>query len=222
MADDFGFSGDDAFGSFGASPEPEIDTVPKTSPARQKKTMRADIYAKSREQKMLEANEEMEYQEVLEKERERQALLEGGFGNAGDGDDGDDDDAFQPGFQIWGQGTKASPAQFVAPPFVPRDKRNNTAWDVGDLKKSESDKRVMAGNHGEFLIREAKRPERHVVCVNDHGQVFEAHIRHVESGYMFMSREFSDLASIVKHLQRNPLYNKQGLPLYIDKPLKVQ
>lgn len=58
-----------------------------------------DIYAKSREQKMLEANEEMEYQEALEKERERQALLEGGFGNAGDGDDGDDDDAFQPGFQ---------------------------------------------------------------------------------------------------------------------------
>jgi hypothetical protein len=49
------------------------------------------------------------------------------------------------------------------------------------------------------------------VCVNDHGAVFEAQVRHVGEEFMFMSREFIDLASIVKHLQRNPLYNKQGM-----------
>ena len=53
--------------------------------------------------------------------------------------------------------------------------------------------------------------DRHVVCVHDNGGLFEMYVRHMpEGGFMFMSREFDKLQDIVKHLQRNPLYNKQG------------
>jgi len=181
--------------------------------------MRSGIYANSREQRMMEANDEMEYQEALERERQRQQEIEHGFGDLDDDDEnGDlnDENSPGPGFQIWGAGNNFQ----APPPFVPRDKRKSTTWNVGQIKKAESDKRVKAGNHGEFLIRESSRGDRHIVCVNDHGEVFEALVRHVEGQYVFMSREFKDLPSIVEHLQRNPLYNKQGLPLYVDKPLK--
>jgi hypothetical protein len=108
------------------------------------------------------------------------------------------------------------------PPFVPRDKRNSSSWDVGQIKKSESDRRVQAGNHGEFLIRETPRGERHVVCVNDHGAVFEALVRHADGGsFIFMSREFKNLGEIVKHLQRNPLYNKQGVCVCVRARARV-
>eukprot|EP00038_Savillea_parva_P029378 m.70704 g.70704 ORF g.70704 m.70704 type:complete len:222 (+) comp8663_c0_seq1:293-958(+) len=218
---DFGFADNDnddgdGFGSFGDSPD-DFSPPPQPSPTA-KRSMRADIYAKSREQRMMEANEEYEYKQALERERQRQQEIEHGFGDEDlDGDDSNDENSPGPGFQIWGQRSN----NFKAPPFVPRDKRKATTWNAGQLKKTESDKRVQAGNHGEFLIRETPRGDRHVVCVNDHGAVFEAHVKHVDGGYLFMSREFKDLPSIVEHLQRNPLYNKQGLPLYVDKPLKA-
>merc|ERR1719473_471401 len=145
------------FGFSDAFPDGAADPVPSAA-ARPKKNMRADIYAKSREQRMVEANEELEYQQAVEKERLRQKQIEEGFG--GDMDDGgagpSSPDAPR-GFQIWGQAKGGAAPGFVAPPFVPRDKRSNTSWDVGLLKKSESDKLVLAGSHGEFLIRETTR-----------------------------------------------------------------
>lgn len=207
---------DSGFG-FGGFEDPS-----PSKPMQRRSSARQNIYAKSREQKMLEQQEDLEYQELLAKEKERQDNILSGFGGdfGGDADERDNqspEDA-QFGFKLWGSAVSAN---VVIPPFVPRDQRNKRKWDVGKMKKSECDKHILAANHGEFLIRETQKGDRHVVSVNDQGNLYEAYIRHVNGNFLFMSREFTDLGDIVNHLQRNPLYNKQGLPLYIDKPARV-
>ena len=67
----------------------------------------------------------------------------------------------------------------MIPPFVPRDKRGGNTWDKGMITKSASDKMILAGSHGDFLIRETKKGDRHVICVNDQGGLYETYIRHV-------------------------------------------
>lgn len=232
MSDDFGgfggfggggdTGGGDAFGGFGdddALSEASVPSQSSASPALKKKraSQRTNMYAKSPMQRQQEQAEAAEYQALLEAEQSKQQS--GGFGGFGDFDDGGSGDA-QKKQNVWGQAPNA--LGVVIPPFVPRDQRNAKVWDAGKIKKSTSDKSVMGASHGSFLIRETMKGDRHVVCVNDHGSLFEMYIRHLPGDrFMFMSREFDKLEDIVKHLQRNALYNKQGLPLYIDKPIAV-
>jgi len=225
MDDDGGFGGfgDNSNSGFGDNNTDDADTgfggfddpAPAKLPKRKTSTRGMNLYAKSPMQKRQEEAAAMEYQEMLNKEQLKQADALDGFGG-GDFDDQPASKSSKP--NMWGQ---ASNSNVVIPPFVPRDQRNQKVWDVGKIKKSLSDKTILAGTHGDFLIRETMKGDRHVVCVCDQKGLFEMYIRHLPIGgskYMFMSREFDDLESIVKHLQRNALYNKAGLPLYIDKP----
>jgi len=217
------------FGDFGFVEEEEkkVSTdSPKSKPKRKASQRRnLDLYAKSPQQKMQEAAAEQDFQDALQAEKDRQ---EEGFGDGfdGGGGDGSPEPEGQQQFAIWGQPSKGggggggNSLGVVIPPFVPRDKRNANAWEKGMITKRDSDKMILAGSHGDFLIRETKKGDRHVVCVNDQGGLYETYIRHVDGTFMFSSREFDTLSDIVKHMQRNPLYNRQGLPLYIDKPCK--
>jgi len=219
--DDDGFGGFDApdqdasFGGFDETPAPTLQ-VEETKPSR-KASSRAGVYAKSPMQRRVEEAAAMEYQDMLEKEQRKQSDMLDGFGTEPDNPHQEEKSQNKP--NMWWQAGN----NVYIPPFVPRDERNAKTWDVGKIKKSLSDKTVIGGSHGDFLIRETMKGDRHVVCVNDHGNLFEMYIRHQPSGpaFMFMSREFDTLEGIVKHLQRNALYNKQGLPLYIDKPLSL-
>lgn len=224
---DFGFADDDNFGAAAPEPKPAEPKAKKPMTAAEKKlqrkrSQRTNMYAKSPQQRMEEEQKERDFQDALRREKEKE---ESGFGS-GFGDDGGGGDfgaappAAGGGFAIWGQPAN-NPLGIVIPQFVPRDQRNKQEWDVGQIKKRQSDKSILAGNHGDFLIRESPRGDRHIVCVNDNGGLYEAYIRHVPDGFMFSSRSFSTLADVVKHLQRNPLYNKQGLPLYIDGTCKL-
>lgn len=185
---------------------------------RTRGSTRTNMYAKSPMQRREEEAAAAEYQAMLQAEQNKQSGF-GGFGGFGD-EIPDDEPKQAPKQNVWGQAPNAM--GIVIPPFVPREQRNARLWDAGKIKKSQSDKAVLSASHGEFLIRETMRGDRHVVCVNDQGGLFEFYIKHLPGDrFLFMSREFDDLADIVKHLQRNPLYNKQGLPLYIDKPISI-
>eukprot|EP00039_Didymoeca_costata_P027970 m.19607 g.19607 ORF g.19607 m.19607 type:complete len:232 (-) comp6629_c0_seq1:159-854(-) len=226
----------DDFGGFGGFDDPSPEP-PKPQPAapRRKRSARNALYAKSPMQRMQEEEAERELREQIQKEKDKQEPKNnfddgfgddfGGFGGGGGGGGfggGNDDSQFQ-GFAIWGK----QPQQVVIPKFIPRDQRKNKLWDQGKLQKKKADEAILKGRHGDFLIRETARGDRHVVAVNDQGNLFEAFIRHDKSPdgstiFKFLSREFTKLDDIVKHLERNPLYNKQGLPLYIDKPCRVE
>lgn len=208
-------TGDDDFGGFGGGGE--TSSQPAAPIKRTRGSMRTGMYAKSPMQRREEAAAAAEYQAALQAEQDKQSGAFGGFG-----DEIIDDEPKQEAHKqnVWGQAPNA--VGIVIPPFVPRSQRNARLWDAGKIKKSQSDKAVLAATHGMFLIRETMKGDRHVVCVNDQGGLFEMYIKHLPGGrFTFMSREFDDLADIVKHLQRNALYNKQGLPLYVDKPISI-
>lgn len=215
---DFGFADDDDFGKGGAADATPVKQTRKAS-------QRNALYAKSPQQRMQQEQDEREYQEAL---RESQAaLLEETAGGFGDGGDGGDGASPSPpgggGFQIWGQAQASGGARSVViPPFVPRDQRKSATWNVGKMTKRDADKAVLGSSQGSFLIREMQKGGKFVVAVHDNKTVFEAYIRCIDGGrFNFQSREFNDLEEIVKHLQRNCLYNRSGLPLYIDKPVRV-
>lgn len=215
--DDFGgFGGGGDAPGFGASP-----ATPKKRVQRQSST-RANMYAKSPQQKRQEEAAAMEYQAMLEAEQAKQNASFGGGGFGGFDDLDSTPTPAAPKQNVWGQAPSGM-GGIVIPPFVPRNQRNAKVWDAGKVKKAVSDKAVIGAEHGSFLIRETAKGDRHVVSVNDRGGLFEMYIRHLpDDRFMFMSREFDNLEQIVKHLQRNALYNKQGMPLYIDKPIKIE
>lgn len=229
--DDFGgFGGGDApddagFGGFDDAPKPaEAKQYQKKKKGRGASS-RGNLYAKSPMQRRQEEAAAQEYEAMLQAEQAKQAGDTGGFGGF---DDVNDDAGMGMGMgaaappkpNVWGAPTTMG--GIVIPPFVPRDQRNARVWDVGKVKKSQSDKTILNASPGGFLIRETMKGDRHVVCVNDNGGLFEMYIRHIpDGGFMFMSRQFDDLSAIVKHLERNAMYNKNGLPLYIDKPVQM-
>jgi len=182
---------------------------------------------------MAEAQAENDFQDAVRKAKEEEETQgfgdadEGGFGGGfGDGGDSNASGTAPPpaaggGFAVWGQ---SGGSGVVIPPFVPRGNRKKNSWDVGRVAKKDADKAILAGNGGDFLIRKAgKEPDRvrHVLAVNDSGKLYEAYIRHTEDGFVFQSREFDTLEAVVKHVQRNPLYNSKGMPLYIDRPCSM-
>jgi len=206
------------FGDFGFVDE-MAEEAPKAKPKRkasQKRNM--GLYAKSPQQRMQEAQAEQDFQDAIQAEKERQDD-DMGFG---DENAGSPQPAGQQQFAIWGQPSSGGTAGIVIPPFVPRDQRSKEAWNKGEIAKRDSDKMILAGSTGDFLIRKTKKG--HVICVNDNGKLYQAQIRTVaDEGlgtFMFSSRMFKTLGDVVKHLQRNPLYNQSGLPLYIDKPCR--
>jgi len=234
--DDFGgFGGGDApddggFGGFDDAPPPAETKQFQKKKKGNRNSSRGNLYAKSPMQRRQEQAAAQEYEAMLQAEQAKQAGDTGGFGgfddmndNAGMGNGMGDPfgaAAAAPKPNVWGAPTTMG--GIVIPPFVPRDQRNAKVWDVGKVKKSQSDKTILAAEKGGFLIRETMKGDRHVVCVNDNGGLFEMYIRHVpDGGFMFMSRQFDDLSAIVKHLERNAMYNKNGLPLYIDKPVRM-
>lgn len=200
------------------------------------------MYAKSPQQRMAEKQAELEMQEKINALKNPTIDDDGGgFGDdSGGGFGGFDDEASSPaapktqadtgGFQMWGAPGGSTPA-VVIPPFVPRDQRQKDSWDMGPIKKRQSDLILTSpgASTGDYLIREMKtsRETRHVLCVRDTDKmtpsgpekvVYETYIRHKDGGFLFSSRQFDTLADVIKHVQRNPLYNAKGLPLYIDKP----
>lgn len=113
----------------------------------------------------------------------------------GDENAGSPQPAGQQQFAIWGQPSSGGTAGIVIPPFVPRDQRSKEAWNKGEIAKRDSDKMILAGSTGDFLIRKTKKG--HVICVNDNGKLYQAQIRTVAdegSGtFMFSSRMFKTL-----------------------------
>lgn len=211
---DFDFADDQDFGKGGAA-----DKKAEAPRQQQRKaSARAGMYAKSPQQRRADEENERDFQEAL---REAKAEKEGGrsgFDGGGDAPAGGQ----AGGFQIWGKATGPGSAGIVIPPFVPRDKRGTKTWDVGGMSKAQCDKSLKAGRQGDFLIRETAKGDRHVIAVHDAGTVFEQYIRHPpEGGFMFSSRQFDSLEKVVDFLKRNPMYNRHGLPLYIDKPCNL-
>lgn len=223
---DFGFADNEDHGKGeGAfkSPEargPSAAANSGINPKRKGSARNMGLYAKSPMQRQQEAVQDMEFQEMLHKDVE---------GDGGDAASPPPNQSQVGGHQLWGAAGKAGFAGgVVIPPFVPRDQRNKRSWDVGQMSKRVADKNLLAGANGDFLIREAPSKQstlpQYKVCVHDgtKGVVVEQAVRqNKDRVFMFMAREFTDLGDIVKHLQRNPLYNSAGLPLYIDKPCKI-
>jgi len=229
--DDFGggFGDDDFGGGFDepAPPKPSPKASPKAKIKRGSKrasTRGMGLYAKSPQQRMAEAEAERALQEKIHAAKNPQPEAADDEFGGGDFGGGGEDEApktqASSGMNMWGSTPNAG---VVIPPFVPRDQRNKNVWDVGSKKKRECDKALLAGGQGDFLIREmvTNRGSRHVLCVHDQGTVYEQYIRHVDEDFMFQSREFKTLADIIKHVQRNPLYNAKGMPLYIDHPCRM-
>ena len=113
----------------------------------------------------------------------------------GDENAGSPQPAGQQQFAIWGQPSSGGTAGIVIPPFVPRDQRSKEVWNKGEIAKRDSDKMILAGSNGDFLIRKTKKG--HVICVNDNGKLYQAQIRTVaDEGlgtFMFSSRMFKTL-----------------------------
>lgn len=99
------------------------------------------------------------------------------------------------------------------------------AWHF-DVSQVEAKKLVGAGESGTFLVRSSKNKttaavEKHVLVINDNGQVVSFQIRIVGGGYVFANRTFKSIDDVVENLRTNAVRGRNGEGLRPDEPVAL-
>ena len=82
-------------------------------------------------------------------------------------------------------------------------------WYVGDLSRDRTEKAVLSGRSGDFLLRQSSRDKNaYVLCVNDNGRPKNYEIKKdpASNRFMFAGKEYKNIELVMRGLKATPIF----------------
>jgi len=102
----------------------------------------------------------------------------------------------------------------------PHDPAPGTKWFVGNIAKKQADQMVMAGSHGDYLIR--TEGDIYVISVNDNFNCANYKIQVRGEELVFANKAFPTLQSIIDMMKKQPICGSNNRPLILRLPANTQ